>query len=92
MTRHTEVGPDYTDPAAYSGTGSGLATSRSSLGRRGGGHLVTRAVGAIVLAIAGVWLAWHLLGLVVGAVFLAVKLAILVGLVGLVIAAVRRFR
>jgi hypothetical protein len=92
MTRHTEFGPDYTDPAAYSGTGSGLAATRSYVNRRGGGHLVTRAVGAIVLAIAGLWLAWHLLGLVFGAVVLAVKLAVLVGIVGLVVAAVRRFR
>ena len=92
MTRRTKFDQDFTDPASYSGSSWGIEARRAALSGRGPGALVAQAVGAVFLAILGLWLAWHVLGFVFGAVLLAVKIAVLVGIVALVVAAVRRFR
>ena len=92
MARNSRYTQDYSDPAAYSGSSWGVEARRAGLSTRGPVGLVAQAVGAVFLVILGLWLAWHLIGFVFGAVLLAVKIAVLVGIVALVMAAVRRFR
>ena len=92
MTRFSRYGTDYTDPSAYSGTAGGLDRPRGgSLGRRASGS-VLRTAGAVFLGIIAIVVAWNLLGVVIGTVFFALKLALLVGVLAAVVALFRRFR
>ena len=92
MTRNSRYTQDYSDPASYSGSAWGLEARRAGVAARGPVGLVAQAVGAVFLAIFGLWLAWHVIGFLFGAVLLAVKIAVMVGIVALIVAAVRRFR
>jgi len=92
MARHSRYDQDYSDPASYSGSGWSVESRSRSVAGRGPGGLVVQTAGAVFLAVLGLWLAWHMVGFVFGAVVLAVKVAVLVGIVALVMAAIRRFR
>ncbi|HET6810265.1 MAG TPA: hypothetical protein VFH50_04580 [Acidimicrobiales bacterium] len=91
MTRFSKFGTDYTDPSAYPGTARLDRTGTGAMSRRGSGG-VLRGAAAVFVGIVAVVLAWHLIGLVIGTVFLALKLAVIVGLVAAVVSLVRHFR
>lgn len=91
MTRFSRFGTDYTDPSAYSGTAGSLSPRRPGHVRPAGGMLV-RGVGAVLLGILAIVLAWHLIGLLIGTVFLVLKVALVVGIVAALVAAFRLFR
>ena len=93
MTKYlgSRFGTDYSDPGSYSGTGL-EDTRRRTPAIHAPGGMVLRTVGAVFLAVVALVVAWHLLGFVIGTVFFAVKLALLVGVVALIVAAFRRFR
>jgi hypothetical protein len=93
MTRFSRFSTDYTDPSAYAGTArlDRTGTGTGALSRRGSGGIF-RGAAAVVVGIVALVLAWHLIGLVIGTVFLALKLAVVAGLVAGAIALFRHFR
>lgn len=91
MTRFSRFGTDYTDPSAYSGTARLDRTGSGALSRRASGGIL-RSAAAVFLGIVAVVLGWHLITLVIGTVFLALKVALIVGLAAGVVALFRRFR
>jgi len=91
MTRFSKFGTDYTDPSAYPGTARLDRSGAGAMAHRGSGG-VLRGAAAVVVGIVALVLAWHLIGLVIGTVFLALKLAVVVGLVAAAVALVRHFR
>ena len=89
----SRFGTDYTDPASYSGKGWELDdTGAGHVRRRTPGGLMARVAGTAVLALVALVVLGHVFGFVVGVAVFLVKVAIVVGLVGLVMTAVRRFR
>ena len=94
MTRRTgRFGTDYTDPSSYSGTGWGLEEShRGHPVDRGPVGMMLRTAGAVTLAVVALVVFFHVIGFVLGTVFLVLRLALLAGLVALGVAAFRRFR
>ena len=91
MTRFSRFGTDYTDPSAYPGTAAGLTPRGGSVGRTAAGG-VLRATGAVFIGIVAVVVAWHLLGFVIGTLWFAVKLAVIIGVLAALVTAFRRFR
>ena len=95
MTRFAghQFGTDFTNPSSYAGKGWDLEdTAGAHIRRRSPAGLAMRAAGATALMVVAAIVVWHLLGFLVGVVFFAVKMAVLVGLVALVVAGVRRMR